>query len=398
MSRASKRPAPPRERPRRALRVLVLAALATAAVLGGVWFFGGGASRRLYEEAREIHESEPARAAVLLEESVAAAGGDYPEAQLLWTRVLGRLGRWDEALGCFSLIEEPSQLGAEELVALARDADRAGVPLLAVMSLEAAMQSGNREAEVLRLLVPLRYRAGREDDALRLARRLQQLEPEDPFGWRVAANILQERRETRAAIDAYREALRRGPDAREAALIRGELLGLLIDEGEIAAAREILNELLESETLSARNRVRQAWLLRLEGDQAAALETVSEVLREQPSSAEALLVRGTLWLDAGDLDRAEEDLSRLVELSPYNKEAHHKLGQVYLRSRRLDDARRHLEESRRLVELTLAILPLRERIQREPENNELRQRLASLYTAAGQPQEAARWRASSDPD
>jgi Flp pilus assembly protein TadD len=351
----------------------------------------------LFDEAQELFPTHPERAEQLLEHSVAAAGGEYPAAQLLRCRALGATGRWDEATGLFSLIEDKSACEPQELVRLAQEAHRAHAETLAEMALDAANRPGPEQAGVLRQLISLQLERASSDAALAYCRQLERVSPADPFPWQAEGRLQQQRKEALAAVHAYREALRRKPGQRQELEIRMELAGLLIDSGDLTEAREEMNRLLANPAAAEAVRMKDAYLLRLEGHPREALAKVQRVLADAPSAAGALMLRGILHLDQGQFALAADDLSEVVAAQPFNKEAHYKLGQAYLKLNRPQEAEQHLETSNRLTDLSLEILALEPHLSRDRASRELVSRLADLYEQVGRTEDARRLRSWQSP-
>ncbi len=340
--------------------------------------------QKLFDRARKIAALNPAEAAELLERSVAGSNGDYPEAQLLWCQTLGRLGRWFEALGCFSQINNPKQCDQGELVQFARQALAVNEQLLAEYALDAAQRPGSEQIHVLTLLIPLKLESGQQEAALRLSQQFIQLAPQNAFPWQVVAEIQAEQGETLLAVKSLREALKRNPPNDMTPAIRLKLTRLLIDAGENHLAREQMDQILSQGKPSESESLMNAYLLRLEGMLTDALQIVERVLVENSSSTKALFLRGILHLDLADFHHAAEDLKLVVQREPFNKEAHYKLAQCYLRLNHPQAAEQHLQTSRKLTEVSLQILELEPKLAKQPSNAELRNRLASLYEQSGQ--------------
>lgn len=363
-------------------------------VCAGLLFWRQGRAQRLFDEAQAQFKTDPQQAERLLEQSVAAAGGNFPQAQLLRCRALGATSRWDEALGLFSLIEDATQCEQAELLRLAQEAERAGVEALALRALGAADRTGPNEAAVLRRLIRLELKAGSQADVLEQCRRLEPLAPDDPTPWRLEGQILQQRKESLAAVRAYREALRRNPDEQQELAIRVELVGPLIDAGELAAARQEMDRLLAHPAAAEGVRMKDANLLRLEGRTREALAQIDRVLAKSPGLAGALMLRGMLYFDLGRYAEAAADLARVAAAEPNNKEARYKLGQAYLKLNRPAEAEQQLAASQRLTDAEIEILQLQPRLRQNLADRALIERLAKLYDEVGRNEDAERLRRS----
>jgi len=368
------------------------------AILGGVfvicaaWFFWPENSRQLYQQARELLPSDPGQADALLIRSIDAAGGNFPEAQLLRCRLLGAQGRWIEALGGFTLIADTSKCPAEELAGLAQEAAAANELLLAEKAGDAAVQQKPQREEWLRPLVSVKYRLKKFDDLLKLTRQWSEASPGNPQPWEITAQTCKEMMRMQEAIDAYREAIQRTTDREQILRFRGDLLNLLIDAGDVEGARAEMDILLAAPPVTDKLRTRHAHLLRLEGDSPAALREIEEVLKTSPDSIAALMLHGILLLDEGQVEPAAADLERVVRADRYNKEAHYKLAQAYLRLNQPEKAQPHLEQSERLTEMSIEILNLIGKAKEDPDNAAIRSQIAKLYEQIGQPELAAQWR------
>ena len=193
-----------------------------------------------------------------------------------------------------------------------------------------------------------------------------------------------------AAARAYLEALERKPSERQRLSIRVEMVGQLIEAGDLAAARVEMDSLLAHPATAEAVRMKDAYLLRLEGRLDEALAQADVVLARSPDPAPALMLRGILQLDLGRFAEAADDLSRAVKLQPYNKEARYKLAQAYLKLDRPDDAAKEREASQKLTDAEIEILALEPKLRQNRSDLELRDRLAKLYRQVGREDDADR--------
>ena len=387
MKAPEKRPQTPTKKKNSRLWLWLLLA---AVIVGAIFYWRQGSAQRLFEAAKAEFQANPERAEKLLEQSVIAAGGSYPEAQLLRCRALGATNHWQEALGLFSLIEEPAQCDARELLLLAEEAEHAGVDALALLALSAADRPGPKQAVILKRRIGLELKEGSIGDMLDHCKRLEQLAPEDPFPWQLEGQLMQRRKEPIAAARAFLEALKRKPSERQQLSIRVEMVGQLIEAGDLAAARVEMDSLLGHPATAEAVRLKDAYLLRLEGRLDEALAQADVVLAHSPDPTPALMLRGILQLDLGRYAEAADDLSRAVKLQPYNKEARYKLAQAYLKLDRPNDAAQQLEASQKLTDAEIEILALEPKLRQNRSDPELRDRLAKLYRQVGREDDAER--------
>ena len=87
------------------LRYVILMAI-IAGVVGLIFYFIRENPEKIYLEGKALLDSDPRKAEQLLANSVRANDEDYPQAELLRARALGKMGRWLEALGSFGGIED----------------------------------------------------------------------------------------------------------------------------------------------------------------------------------------------------------------------------------------------------------------------------------------------------
>ena len=384
-----RRPKSPQRTRAPRIRLLVLAGIALAGAAALYWRHER--PRRLFDEATEIILSRPETADRLLEQSVEAAGGNYPEAQLLRCRALGSMGRWDEALGLFSMIDDKSVCSPSELLLLAQKAHTAGQRQLALMTLVAANRPGSQQAKVLHQLIALELDESSPDEVLEHCQQLAGIAFEDPFPWLVEGRLYRKQKDPLASARAYREALRRELNAREQQETRTELAGVLMDAGEIGEARKEMDRLLVGEQPADDIVLKDAYLCRLEGKTEESLRKVERLVSKSPTSS-ALMLRGILYFDLARFSEAAEDLSQVVAAQPFNKEAHYKLGQAFQKSGQPEQAAAHLNRSAELTQYAVEILSLEPLVQNDPADHASAGRLADLYERVGRMADAERLR------
>lgn len=363
--------------------------LALAAGLGW-WFVLWPAIQ--YRQARQQLTENPQRAAQLLERLVADAGGDYPAAQLLWTRALLKSGRWDEALGCFSFIRQPANLDDDDLLALTDEALSAGIPLLAAYAVNAVPPTSSRWPDALERQQVLCHLQQNWPRVIELGNQLLAIDPQRTAAWKLVAEAHERLMNPPLAAIAYREYLNRETDRalRRPALER--LMHLAIELGDVDDARRFSTELATYGDPTRNEQLLEAKLLRLEGRIDEAWQTISPVVAAAPTDLQALELRGALAFDRGELDTARSDLQAVLDRQPWNKQAHYKLGQLLLRAGEREPARRHLDENRRLTELSVRILDLQAKTASGQAEIDRLTELAAAFEQLGQRETAARLR------
>lgn len=387
---------PSQPRPSRLkLPTRVIVGMAACTLFGWFWIVRVE-PYRLYHQAQREFPRNPQRVAALLESAVHQSGGVYPEAQLLWSRTFLLQGKTEDALGCFSVIQEPSKLKAEQLLVLAEEARRSSEFLLAKFALEAVTEQSPQWIDARHQLMELATAEGRYQETLALGASLAARHPELPLTAYLQAQAEEYLGDPHSAAQHYQNALRISErlGSEKVEIARRRLLRLSIQLGDAGLARHCLADLQERNPLTREDRLQQIELLRLEGDFQSAWAEVNNLLEKRPTDLAARQLRGTLAFDRGENELAERDLRLVLQAQPWNKLMHYKLAQLLQRTSRGDEAEKHFIENRRLTEISKRVIELQRSgfPDRERESARLRE-LANALTELGQTDSAARLRA-----
>lgn len=342
--------------------------------------------RWLYQEARQASVQNPRRAAELLEIAVNQSNGDFPEAQLLWSRTLLHLGQRVEALGCFSMIKQPDQLVAEDVLKLAHEARQSGEFLLTSLALEAIPHHSDHSPEARQLLLQLRLDEQRYLDVLTLGRSLTTDQPDLPLPYFLMAQAHEQLGDPQAALTCYQTALlyagQLPPEVVPITFRRSVRIALQM--GQFDEARQWADELGKYAPPTVEDRLAQAELLRLSGETEAAWRLVNDLAKQAPANVAVLELRGTLAMEQREDAAAEHDFREALQAQPWNKGVHYKLAQVLQRAGRKSEAESHFQENRRLTEISVRILALQKQQSTDPAQERERQReLAELSAELG---------------
>ncbi len=366
--------------------------LALLIILVSVWWSKQDDIASVCQQAGALLATNPNRAVLLLEQVVSVSGTDAPDAYVLWTRALLAAGRHSEALGCFSLMNNPSAADHKMLLLLADEAVASGDPLLARFSLEAISPESVDRPTALQRLISLNQQTGNATAIMPLAQELLILQPDNANSWRVLAQVQESQQELHAAAATFQEVLKRErvTDRRASAL--RSLLRLQVLLGERTDARISLDELTKIAPLKTTDQINEVLLLKLEGEMEQAWMKIGEVVAQSPTNMLARETRGTLAFSRGENNTARKDFEAVLRVEPLNKQVHYKLAQVLLRMGNTDDARKHLQENRRLTEISADILKLETAAaEGKAEINRLN-KLATAYDQIGQKETATRLR------
>lgn len=354
-------PFPARHRSQgRVLRWLLVAGATIALAIGWQYIAARQRAESLYQQGRNLLTTNPIAAEQLLEEAVSVAGGDFPAAQVCWARALVRLQRPVEALGCFSLTKRAALADHRDLLELADDALRMGLPKLATMACNTIPKTSAARPEAIERLIGISRQFGHLEQALELANEATQLRPNTFLPWLRTGEIKEQLLDPFAAVTAYEESLKREvpPEQRLAAL--RSLARLKITLGEKEAARRYQDEVTSlAATRLTDDRLREASLWRMEGNTEAAWKETLTLLEENPQNLTAIELSGTLAMDRSDWPKAEREFRKVIARQPWNKNAHYRLAQALQHLGQANAAAEHFAANRRLTATSLKILRLR---------------------------------------
>jgi tetratricopeptide (TPR) repeat protein len=169
------------------------------------------------------------------------------------------------------------------------------------------------------------------EEAMEEARAIARLDPQDGRPWRTLGLLLRNRFKDGAAMEAYREALRRNLKETARLEVITELASLQARRGSPTEAIETLNlcppELRERAEL-ATTRAEALWVANPQRDQPEAVRILERVVRDNPGFAPAMLLLGRIHLANAQPREAQALLERGLALTPDDHEARHRLAQA----------------------------------------------------------------------
>jgi len=351
--------------------------------------------RYLFDRAVASLDQDPLQAAQLSEEAFATSMVPFPRAQLLWTRALLKSGRWDEAVGCYSLIEAPGQLPSVELIQLGDESMQAGFPMLATFAFEAVPPQSLDYVQAIDGLIQVR---GAEQNWPQVAELSNKVESnklaiesqfliavgfESQLKFQAAESFYQRVAESESASAELKEKASRA------------LTRIALRLGERSKADKWISQCHARSTNDWELQLMQARLLRLQGNRDAAMKAVDALLASSPNHTEANLLRGSLSLEAGLAADAAVRLQRVIDNNPYSKEGHYKLALALRQLGQPAQAKLHFAENRELNEASLTILELQGKPSKDITKSERTKRLAEAYERLGQHEIANQIRSSS---
>ena len=196
-----------------------------------------------------------------------------------------------------------------------------------------------RRVDILQGLVLAQLYSYRAEDALRTAKKLQALQPDDLRSSYFMALALAGNHQWPEARPFVETVLRSHPDDEE---MKITLAAIAYNTNDMNEARKDLDFCLSRNPSNAGALYYLGLVEKVEGDLAGATKTLANSVAINPRNEEAQSALGGLYLQTGDLPHAREALERAVELWPEGADNHYKLALVYKRSGLTDKAEEQL--------------------------------------------------------
>ena len=328
--------------------VLVLSAVLVGVFLWRPWL---PAWERSYEQALLQGESNSQEAERLLQQSINESGGRFGNAQLALCSLRGRQNRWKEVAALLAEVKfEDCQ--TQLLYRLGRDAYASQQWAIAQTVLADLLhREFSEKREVLSLLKVVYGQLGQFGEMRVCAQELTRLAPDDPKAWWDLAKTSEQMGLSIDAIAAYRNVLKHDIPSDASLQVFQKLLDLLVESGDVVAARSELNRLIALHGRQPECSLTEAELFRLEGRSQEALKSIERYVADGGKSLRALMIRGLLRLELGDAEQALKDFEEVAQRDPTYESAHFKLSETYRRLGRLELARGHQAEYERIQKI-----------------------------------------------
>jgi tetratricopeptide (TPR) repeat protein len=289
-----------------------------------------GRTREAYEELKALLDQAPLHLA----------------ANLLSARILFQEGREQEAMSRLDIVLRANPEHVEARLLLARHLHGRGLVPEAIRHLEAVVTGDPRLLDVSYELGLAYASVGRLDEAMGIARQLEQSRARDPRAALLRGGVLLERRDFAAALAAFEAALKVDPrlaDAHRGAGQAHEGLGQPVRAAD--AYRRVL-ALKGDDTIALNN---LAWVLAEGLDRPdEALPLAERAVQLAPRSGEMLDTLGRIHYRRGGYAKAAELLREASTRLPQNGVVHYHLGLAYAKLGRRDDAASALRRASRL--------------------------------------------------
>lgn len=372
-------------------KLIVIASGAAALSGWGYWYWTIPA--RLTRQAAAALPKHPHEAERIAGMVVDDYDRHFSSAWLVRAQALLRLNQPAEALGCFSMIAAPERCTESELLATAEAAWSVRHTVLAELCVAAAVQSGSRSVEVARWALRTRPARVTETELRALADLLVASEPKDPADWQLIGQAHHSWSELAKELAAYQRAvnLLNDDSSSKTLQLKRDLARLLINLGEYATAKPLVDAVRNSPEHDLDDDVRHATLLRADGGVAEALVILDEIIDQEPNHFDARLLRGIMRADQRNDRDAISDLTIAVQRNPYHPTARYRLAMLLNRVGDAKGSEDQLRQHKRLSEAQLELLTASSELRLNPHDTALMRRLSALHSTLGQSKLAEQW-------
>jgi protein O-GlcNAc transferase len=210
----------------------------------------------------------------------------------------------------------------------------------AVRELEASLQSGKKDPEVLYLLVKAHKNAGQRDQGIRLFAQLASAYPDSAFVHQLLGEAYDLTHDTGQAEAEFRAAIRAAPDQPDLHLALGYVYW---KQRDFPQASEMFQQELRINPRSAASYYYLGTIALQKDEPDRALEHFREARRAGPDYADVYLGMGQAFVKLGRYPDAEQSLRKAVEAFPQRVESHYSLGQVLMRLGKTKEGRAELD-------------------------------------------------------
>ncbi len=341
----------------------------------------------------------PPSSATLIADGLAAASrGDLPAARnclahlrqrpgsessvtLLRGVLLVKNGYAYPALIELAKVQEVPECREAALAARGEAWYRLGRQVEAQAELQRALELNANAVDVHRWLAASYYDLGAIHNAMEHLKRVAALDEQDYRSLRLMGLIHKDYERYDEAVGFYQEALQRGASAADAAPMREELAECQLKLREFQEALESLTPCAPSPRVLA---------LRAEahwggGQPAEASRLLEQALAADPAHLESLLLRGTILLEESQSAEAINTLEAAVAAAPRDHRGRMKLAQALALAGRHEQAAAEQKQADHLREVRRVFAELHEAAWDNPEDAQVRLRLAQLAGELGRP-------------
>lgn len=382
----AKRPRPRLVRSRRAL-LGACAAAAISIAIGGSLYFGFNRSQNEFQEALIALDQGDLNLARGYLRELKASQPDSPHARFVQGAMLLEKGYYDPALDELSQARQDPELETASLTLMGQAWCRLGRHVEAEAALQQVLKHEPDSVDAHRWLAASYYDLGLIDKAALHLQRTAQLAPADPRPHRLLGLMHKDFERYEDAIPLYEESLRRKSDQDGAAEIRQELAICQIKSRRYGDALKTLEQCPDSPEFE----VLRAECHHGKGRAKTAKAMLERALAQEGDNLDGLLLRGTILLEEGDARAAIDAFQRAIKHHPKDYTAHFRLAQAYGNAgeQELSEGQQEIAERIRVIRHEFS--QLHKTASKNPNNVDVRLRLAFLARELDRPDLAEVW-------
>ncbi|HCP83190.1 MAG TPA: hypothetical protein DIT88_02210 [Planctomycetaceae bacterium] len=224
---------------------------------------------------------------------------------------------------------------------------------------------------------------------MQLCGEISLLAPDDPQPERMMGMLSKDFARNKAAIEHYREALRRDPDFEDAEDVRVELATVHVTMRQHPQALQVLQQLKNPGSADALSIAAQCHLAL--GDIQAAASSCDQALEDSPRHEKALETRGIIHMESGESSDARTFFEKTIAVNPANDQALFKLAAVCQQMQDSENAEKYQDEYERIKELKLQYIELSVATAQRQGGKEQLLKLAELAQQLHMPAAARDW-------
>lgn len=257
----------------------------------------------------------------------------------------------------------------------------------AIQVLRQAVEADENLVDAHRWLAASLYDIGATGPTIKELAIVSKLDPTDARPHRLTGLIYKDMESYEAAIEEYREALRRSGNSTDGATVRQELAECLFQAGKY----EELDELLEECPINATTRTLAAQSQNVRGDSSKSMKLVEQAIAMDPKHFPALLLKASIQLEQGQVADAVITLRSAVKEHPLDHRGHFKLSQALARLGETAEAEKYAAESTRLRDLRAHFADLHSQASEDARSAEIRYQLGITADQLGLIELAVSW-------
>lgn len=303
-----------------------------------------------YQLASAIWIHFPDSAESLAEHAILQSGGDYPNAQVLRSRILLTLGRSEEATGSWLTVTNIDHCSHTLLLQFSAEALQRGEIHLAMDIAKKSHEHFPKTATSTKIMSLGNTSLRNIREAEKWSKEWTEIAPDSYEAWANRMENLSALLNVYAAIDAGETALKLAPSSEVELKARRSLTDLYLSLGDANQADLHCKWVMQNSPITEpADFVRRAHGLRLQRKLEQAMDAVETALRRDPNLVPALMIRGLLQADAQHHDLAIRDFTEVIRQEPHHRNALYKLSRSLAKTGRQAEAEEYMKKAEALT-------------------------------------------------